>query len=258
MDILTYKKAKDAYNHLFASPVSEIDSYHRGMTVNNQIFTLRLAVSIHFDDGYSEDYTVVYPALLERHLVGGFAIVEDYIDQVNRLTFDQILEMQTNGMEVMHHTKSHIDSEVGLSISDFVEQTYNSVNRLRAKGLNMQSLVMPGTARGDMFLDTEAKLNNIYAQILRKTYRVAHGFILPDGSGISSLPVSHPVGFGSGYTIETLTLTDLTNAINAAIRIGGTLSFTCHAWKLGTASYLSVADFESFLDYLVTKQTAGP
>ncbi len=81
------------------------------------------------------------------------------------LTFDQILDIQTNGMEIMHHTKTHINSS-GLSVSDFVEETYNSVERLRAKGLNVQSLVMPGTAGGEMVLNTETKLNNIYAQIL--------------------------------------------------------------------------------------------
>ncbi len=74
-------QGKTAYEWLFSSPVPEVDSYHRGITVNNQLFTPRLAVSIHFDDGYSEDYTVAYPALQERHLVGGFAIVENYIDQ---------------------------------------------------------------------------------------------------------------------------------------------------------------------------------
>ncbi len=81
--------------------------------------------------------------------------------------------------------------------------------------------------------------------------------MLPNGSGMSSLPVYYPWGFGSGYTIEELTLANLTAAIDVGIKTGGALSFTCHAWKLGTAGKLSVADFETFLDYLVTKQTAN-
>lgn len=65
-------------------------------------------VLITFDDGYRDNYTDAFPLLKERNMPALIFIITDYIGtQKNYLTWDQVHEMEKNGIEFGSHTLSH-------------------------------------------------------------------------------------------------------------------------------------------------------
>ena len=83
----------------------------------------KLAVSITFDDGLLEHYTVAYPLLKELGLRGTFWIIGRDIDkqrerkEASPMTWKQIKEMSQNGQEIANHTYTHKDLDK-LSLQD--------------------------------------------------------------------------------------------------------------------------------------------
>lgn len=83
------------------------------------------AVLLSFDDGYADNYNYAYPVLREEKVPGTFFVVSGTIGKTNRMTADQLREMQSNGMKIGSHTVNHekltdmspeqIDFELGKS-----------------------------------------------------------------------------------------------------------------------------------------------
>ena len=240
------------------------ESFHMGVNVNCEIFAPRAAIFLRFDDGPGTDATV-YTELLERNLVGGFAVVENLIGTGTYLTLAQIMGMQINGMEIMHHSKTHptvasLSAANALGLSGFLEETAYSAARLRAMGLNVQMFIQPGTMSGadnPMHINNDEKLLSKYGDVLKRGYRAMQGYIYTNGSAIAGMPNSRPWGHASAYTIESNTLVQLQAAIDTIIKYGGVGGFNSHSFNFGTAGKLSWADFYAFLDYIKTKRDAG-
>jgi peptidoglycan/xylan/chitin deacetylase (PgdA/CDA1 family) len=68
-------------------------------------------VVLTFDDGWSDDYEVAFPALRERGMVGTFFVPTAYAGAPGGklLSWDQIDEMDAAGMEFGGHTIDHAD-----------------------------------------------------------------------------------------------------------------------------------------------------
>lgn len=64
-----------------------------------------------FDDGWLDHYTVAFPELEKRGMVGNFFVVTQYADVGGELllNWDQVLEMDRAGHEIGGHTISHAD-----------------------------------------------------------------------------------------------------------------------------------------------------
>jgi peptidoglycan/xylan/chitin deacetylase (PgdA/CDA1 family) len=64
-----------------------------------------------FDDGWLDAYTVAFPELKKRGMVGNFFIVTQYTDAGGDvlIDWDQVLEMDRAGMEFGGHTLNHAD-----------------------------------------------------------------------------------------------------------------------------------------------------
>lgn len=62
-----------------------------------------------FDDGWIDAYTVAFPALRERKMVGTFFIVTQYADAGGEalVGWEQVAEMDAAGMEIGGHTINH-------------------------------------------------------------------------------------------------------------------------------------------------------
>lgn len=65
------------------------------------------AVFIAFDDGYADNYNYAYPILREERVTATFFVVSGSIGKANRMTPDELREMQTNGMKIGSHTVNH-------------------------------------------------------------------------------------------------------------------------------------------------------
>lgn len=68
-------------------------------------------VILTFDDGWLDHYTVAFPELQKRGMVGNFFVVTQYADVGGELLidWDQVLEMDRAGNEIGGHTISHED-----------------------------------------------------------------------------------------------------------------------------------------------------
>lgn len=89
--------ANNGFETLFAT---EIDSYREHLK----------AVVVTIDDGYADNYTNAYPALLANSVKATIFIVPDLVGQPGYLTLQQIQEMQASGLvSFQNHTMSHYD-----------------------------------------------------------------------------------------------------------------------------------------------------
>ena len=70
------------------------------------------AVVLTFDDGYDDNYRFAYPLLREFGMTGTFFVVANLVGQPGYMTWEQLREMQLNGMAVESHSLDHIDLSV--------------------------------------------------------------------------------------------------------------------------------------------------
>lgn len=64
-----------------------------------------------FDDGYSDNYSELFPILKSRNMVAVIFVVSNLVNQPGYLTWDQIREMQSYGIEIGSHGANHISIE---------------------------------------------------------------------------------------------------------------------------------------------------
>ena len=64
-----------------------------------------------FDDGYSDNYSDLFPILKSRNMVAVIFVVSNLVGQPGYLTWDQIREMQSYGIEIGCHGANHISIE---------------------------------------------------------------------------------------------------------------------------------------------------
>ncbi|MGI8826920.1 MAG: polysaccharide deacetylase family protein [Chloroflexota bacterium] len=69
-------------------------------------------VVVTFDDGYSDVYANVFPALRRYHLVATFFIVPGFLGRPRYLSWRQVLTMSRHGMDIEAHTMTHPDLTV--------------------------------------------------------------------------------------------------------------------------------------------------
>jgi peptidoglycan/xylan/chitin deacetylase (PgdA/CDA1 family) len=70
------------------------------------------AVVLTFDDGYDDNYRFAYPLLREFGMTGTFFVVANLVGQPGYMTWEQLRDMQLNGMAVESHSLDHIDLSV--------------------------------------------------------------------------------------------------------------------------------------------------
>lgn len=66
-------------------------------------------VVLTFDDGYQDAYRTVYPALRSRRMTGTFFVCPDLVGKPRYMTWRQVSEMSSHGMDIEAHTMTHPD-----------------------------------------------------------------------------------------------------------------------------------------------------
>jgi len=208
-----------------------------------------LPLSLRFDDINDSDYSLVFPELVNRGMVGGFAAYSIAIGGGGRITLAQLLEMQSGGMEIMHHSRSHGADPANYAA--FVDETVTAANEMRATGLNIRSFVQPGSWVAGYNINSSAFYGTLEDIALRSNFDAYEAYI---GSAYRSLPMAPSerwgAGSGSGVTVAVLNAT-----LDTALRIHDGLSLTFH--QPGGEGGIDWAIFTGFLDYVATKVAAG-
>ena len=90
------------------------DNGYRTITIAHYLDTVQggatppdKQIILTFDDGYADNYAVVYPLLKKYGMIGTFFIVSGRVGTDGYMTWEQIVEMQQAGMEMGAHTVSH-------------------------------------------------------------------------------------------------------------------------------------------------------
>lgn len=66
-------------------------------------------VVITFDDGYASHYSRAFPVLKQHGFTGVFFVYIRAVGTANGMTWDQLREMQAQGMDIESHTVNHLD-----------------------------------------------------------------------------------------------------------------------------------------------------
>lgn len=88
-------------------------------------------VLLTFDDGYRDNYDIAYPILKENGMKAVIFLITDYVSLYpNYLTWEQVRDMQQNGIEFGSHTLNHIDLTTCNTPEELQKQLINSKDAL--------------------------------------------------------------------------------------------------------------------------------
>jgi peptidoglycan/xylan/chitin deacetylase (PgdA/CDA1 family) len=65
------------------------------------------AIALTFDDGYDDAYSAARPVLEQYHMTATFYIITGFLDTPRYLTWDQVVALDREGMEIGSHTVHH-------------------------------------------------------------------------------------------------------------------------------------------------------
>src|SRR3990172_843649 len=99
-------------------------------------------LSFVFDDGNDTDYLVAREIFKKQGVAASFAVVTDWINKKNYMTVSQLLELQSDGFEIMSHTVSHPDLN-SLDAREIESELSVSKATLEGWGLRVNNLVYP-------------------------------------------------------------------------------------------------------------------
>lgn len=101
------------------------------------------SVALTFDDGYLDAYTEALPVLQRYGFVATFYVVDSFVGQPPYMSWDQIVAMHSNGMEIGSHTLDHIDLSQTAS-AEVLRQAADSKREIEAKiGAPISSFCYP-------------------------------------------------------------------------------------------------------------------
>lgn len=103
----------------------------KGYRENSKILKDKKPIIITFDDGYSDAYNNAYPILKKHNFIGVFYIITGQIGRYERVTEEQIRELDSNGMITGGHTKSHFELD-GLDSDLITSQLLDSKQMLES------------------------------------------------------------------------------------------------------------------------------
>ncbi len=95
-------------------------------------------IAITFDDGYKDVFQYAVPILQKNRFVGSFAVIPNLIGTPGYATWDDIIESYKSGMEIVSHSKNHLDLiNTKYSPEELRQEIFNSKQILEEK-LNTQ------------------------------------------------------------------------------------------------------------------------
>jgi hypothetical protein len=217
-------------------------------------------IALRFDDGQVSDYNTVFPALVSRDLVGGFAITLNQVDNTpTYMTLAQIKEIEAAGNEIMCHSRTHDTGPE--SFAEFYDETVQAAKEMRGLGLKISSFVQPGTWSGDYVMSPEF-IGSAGDKLMRKnfwSYGGKDAVAFDAGGNRYNMPRTKEQRYGWMYKgFSESSLATCQACIDNCIAEGRGSVMLIHSYRIGTGgSYISEADFLGFLDYVEAKRDAG-
>lgn len=223
----------------------------------------RGVVALRFDDDHDAFHSTVYPLLRARGLPAAHACMSVGPGSQpwwTTTTWAQVRDWNRNGIEIWSHGFDHRDPTPGGDAA-LVQHIVDSKTALEAQQLKVQGWMQPGATPlappaipyGTEFLAIEDMWNTRAGQLIMETYPLSEAY----AKGVFR-PIPNPLRYGLDHiTIDTVSLANLQLNLGQAARFGYGVEFMLHASALGQPGRLSVADFTTFLDNIVTEWNNG-
>lgn len=252
---------------IYSAPASASFRYLQIRTTTNSTWTTatyptgNAVICIRFDDGWDVDYSLAFPALTSRGLVGGFAVVADDVGGANRMTAANLREMQAAGMEIMNHSANHDPDPA--SHAAFLVEAIDSKATLTAMGLDIAAFAQPGSwVVNNLYRITDTDFLGTDADTaLRANYAMYQGYIQYWlAGGYFAMPFNSAYRWGAPYVSMSgalYTLAQMKAKVDDCITNGYGMITLCHTWELDDVGKTTAADFLAWLDYLQTKVGTG-
>lgn len=127
----------------------------------NSTLLPKKAVLITFDDGYADNYNYAYPVLREEQVPAAFFVVSSTIGRNNRMTENELREMQANGMKIGSHTVNHenLTTMSGTEIDYEMRESKKSLEKILGKPV--RALAYPAGKVNHTVLDRVKKYYDI-------------------------------------------------------------------------------------------------
>ena len=134
-----------------------------------------VALSLTFDDGLQEHYTIVYPLLQELHLRGTFWIIGSSIDRRKArrdappMTWEQVREMADAGHEIANHSYSHRNL-ADMTLAQAREEIIRGDSAIYAHtGRHTTALAFPSNHKSDSLI-TMVRDMGIYPRVAQRSF----------------------------------------------------------------------------------------
>ena len=92
-------------------------------------------IMLTFDDGYADNYFEMLPLIEQRNMKAVVYVIANQIGRDGYLTFEQLKDMQTRGIEIGNHTADHLPLDE-LSHDEIVYEVRDSKIYLEWSGVN--------------------------------------------------------------------------------------------------------------------------
>lgn len=226
----------------------------------------KAVIALRFDDWQDALNSVVVPLLQARGLPYSHALISGFPSaqptQSPATNWTHIKSWVARGCEIWSHGFDHKDYR---GYAGLVRNVVTSKQEIEAQGLRVQGFSLPGVTpvyteqqRGSAHPYDRLQSNDEWlspaGHLLMQTYPLVETY----SGGIWS-DIGQGVRYGRSHsTIDEYTLANAKTLIDQAIKHRVSMRIMCHAGVLGTGgSYMSVADYTAWLDYLVAKWDAG-
>ena len=103
-------------------------------------------VCLFFDDGYTNQFDVALPVLIEYNFKATFGIITEYVgkgrDLMKYMSTGELEELAKDGMDIASHTKTHVDL-TSLSDEQLHDEIFGSKQELENMGFEVSTLAYP-------------------------------------------------------------------------------------------------------------------
>lgn len=217
--------------------------------VDSTVFQSRLV--LRFDDAYSSVYTVAFPYMQARGLKGVLGVISSKIGTGGYMTWSQVNELLAAGWEIANHTTNHNSNDYTNSSSYWLTEIGDCTTAIQTNcGVTPTTFISPyGNYLRRDAPGYRTAVTQLFDISLGTTDANLGGF-LPQGH---YLPCHNVRTFSGGVNIAGHIA-----RVNSVIAAGASSILMFHDFGTVTSDLqLTVADFQSIMDEIFRKQSAG-
>jgi len=226
---------------LYADPASDVSVSFDKVMINNNPISRCLLV---FDDGAISQYTVAYPYMSARDIVGNIGCVSSFPGSTG-MTLAQFQEVYAAGWGILNHSTTH-PSFGTLTAPQVITEYETCRDYLVDNGMSRgaKHFLYPGGYHAGIVLAAMAQTDAITGR--------SYG----NPPMLQSCPPDNFLDLTTYNIQKTTALTTVIGWIDTAILTGNTVILTLHQILASpsNAADWSVANFQGLIDYLVSVQ----